>query len=202
MQNEIIKGKNPLTMADFPDPDVIRVGDTYYICSTTMYYMPGGALLRSYDLINWEFCSHIYDTLEDTPRENLDGENHAYANGMWAPCLRYHDGVFHVIFIANDTHKTYHFTAENPEGPWKKSYIEGFYHDCSVLFDDDGKVYIMYGNREIHVCELKPDLSGPVEGTDRIVIRDEPGPFLGYEGTHLYKINGKYYAFLDRKSVV
>lgn len=195
MQNEIIKGKNPLTMADFPDPDVIRVGDTYYICSTTMYYMPGGALLRSYDLINWEFCSHIYETLEDTPRENLDGENHAYANGMWAPCLRYHDGVFHVIFIANDTHKTYHFTAENPEGPWKKSYIEGFYHDCSVLFDDDGKVYIMYGNREIHVCELKPDLSGPVEGTDKVVIRDDPGPFLGYEGTHLYKINGKYYAF-------
>ncbi len=195
MQNEIIKGKNPLMMGDFPDPDVIRVGDAYYICSTTMYYMPGGALLRSYDLINWEFCSHIYDTLEDTPRENLDGENHAYANGMWAPCLRYHDGVFHVIFIANDTRKTYHFTAENPEGPWKKSYIEGFYHDCSVLFDDDGKVYIMYGNREIHVCELKPDLSGPVEGTDKVVIRDEPGGFLGYEGTHLYKINGKYYAF-------
>lgn len=195
MQNEIIKGKNPLMMGDFPDPDVIRVGDTYYMCSTTMYYMPGGALLRSYDLINWEFCSHVYETLEDTPRENLDGENHAYANGMWAPCLRYHDGVFHVIFIANDTRKTYHFTAENPEGPWKKSYIEGFYHDCSVLFDDDGKVYIMYGNREIHVAQLKPDLSGTVEGTDKVVIRDEPGGFLGYEGCHLYKINGKYYAF-------
>ena len=195
MQNEIIKGKNPLMMGDFPDPDVIRVGDTYYMCSTTMYSMPGGALLRSYDLINWEFCSHVYETLEDTPRENLDGENHAYANGMWAPCLRYHDGVFHVIFIANDTRKTYHFTAENPEGPWKKSYIEGFYHDCSVLFDDDGKVYIMYGNREIHVAQLKPDLSGTVEGTDKVVIRDEPGGFLGYEGCHLYKINGKYYAF-------
>lgn len=195
MQNDIIKGKNPLTMADFPDPDVIRVGDTYYMCSTTMYYMPGGALLRSYDLINWELCSHVYETLEDTPRENLDGENHAYANGMWAPCLRYHDGVFHVIFIANDTRKTYHFTAKNPEGPWKKSYIEGFYHDCSVLFDDDGRVYIMYGNREIHVCELKSDLSGPVEGTDKVVIRDETGGMLGYEGTHLYKINGKYYAF-------
>lgn len=196
MNNEIIKGKNPLMNGDFPDPDVIRVGDTYYICSTTMYFMPGGALLRSYDLINWEFCSHIYDRLEDTPRENLDGEQNAYANGMWAPCLRYHNGVFHVIFIANDTHKTYHFTAESPEGPWKRSYIDGFYHDCSVLFDDDGRVYIMYGNRDIHICELKPDLSGPVEGTDRVVIRDEPGQFLGYEGAHLYKINGRYYAFL------
>ena len=81
----IIKGTNPVTKGDFPDPDVIRVGDTYYICSTTMYFMPGGAMLRSYDLINWEFCSHIYDTLEDTPRENLDGEQNAYGCGMWAP---------------------------------------------------------------------------------------------------------------------
>lgn len=191
-----VKGRNPITCGDFPDPDVIRVGDTYYMCSTTMYFMPGGAMLRSYDLINWELCSHIYDTLEDTPRQNLDGTDNAYANGMWAPCLRYHNGIYHVFFIANDTRKTYHFTAESPEGPWKKDYVEGFYHDCSVLFDDDGRVYIIYGNRELHITELKADLSGPVPGTDRVVIKDEPGPFLGYEGAHLYKINGKYYVFL------
>lgn len=191
----MIVGTNPVMKGDFPDPDIIRVGDTYYMCSTTMYYMPGGAMLRSYDLINWEFCSHIYETLEDTPRQNLDGENNAYANGMWAPCLRYAEGKFHVFFVANDIRKTYHFTADKAEGPWTKGYIEGFHHDCSVLFDDDGRKYIMSGNREIHLSELKADLSAPIEGTDRIVIRDEKGPFLGYEGTHLYKINGKYYAF-------
>ena len=72
-----VKGTNPLTRLDYPDPDVIRVGDTYYMCSTTMYFMPGCVILRSYDLINWEFCTHVYDKLEDTPRENLDGA-HAY----------------------------------------------------------------------------------------------------------------------------
>ena len=189
-----VKGLNPLTRLDYPDPDVIRVGDTYYMASTTMYYMPGCVILRSYDLINWEFCTHVYDTLEDTPRENLDG-CHAYGCGMWAPVLRYHDGVFHVVFIANDTHKTYHFTATDIMGPWKKSHIEGFYHDTSLLFDDDGRVYLMYGNREIWVTELEPDLSRPKPGgVHKCVLKDGPTP-LGYEGCHLYKINGRYYAF-------
>ena len=197
----IIKGTNPVTKGDFPDPDVIRVGDTYYICSTTMYFMPGGAMLRSYDLINWEFCSHIYDTLEDTPRENLDGEQNAYGCGMWAPCLRYHNGKFYVFFIANDTGRTYCFTSDKAEGPWEKHYVEGFYHDCSVLFDDDGRVYIIYGNRKIYLTELKPDLSGPKEGgVNKLIISDPEGPFLGYEGAHLYKINGKYYAFFIHTS--
>ena len=191
----MVKGTNPLTRLDYPDPDVIRVGDTYYICSTTMYFMPGAVILRSYDLINWEYCSHVYDKLEDTPRQNLDGAN-AYGNGMWAPVIRYHDGVFHVVFVANDTHKTYHYTATDIKGPWKKSYIEGFYHDTSLLFDDDGRIYLMHGNRNIRVTELKEDMSGPKPGgIDKVVIEDAPGPFLGYEGCHLYKINGKYYAF-------
>ena len=191
----LVFGTNPLTRLDYPDPDVIRVGDTYYMASTTMYFMPGCVILRSYDLINWEFVCHVYDRLEDTDRENLDGAN-AYGAGMWAPTLRYHDGIFHVVFIANDTKKTYHFTAENIAGPWKKGYIEGFYHDSSVLFDDDGRVYIMYGNRDIYVTELMPDLSGPKpNGINKLVISDDKGPHLGYEGCHLYKINGKYYAF-------
>lgn len=191
----IIKGKNPLTRLDYPDPDVIRVGDTYYIVSTTMYFMPGCVILKSYDLVNWEYCTHVYDKLEDTERENLGG-CHAYGNGMWAPTIRYHDGVFHIVFVANDTHKTYHFTATDIMGPWKKGYIEGFYHDPSLLFDDDGKVYIMYGNRDIRVTELESDLSKPkAGGVDKVVIQDAPGPFLGYEGCHLYKLGGKYYAF-------
>lgn len=188
-------GKNPLTRLDYPDPDVIRVGDTYYMCSTTMYFMPGCVILRSYDLINWEFCCHVYDKLEDTDRENLENGG-AYGAGMWAPTLRYNDGVFHIVFIANDTGKTYHFTSHDIMGPWKKSYIKGFYHDSSILFDDDGRVYIMYGNRDIRVTELESDLSGPkAGGVDKVVISDPPGNGLGLEGCHLYKINGRYYAF-------
>ena len=68
-------GVNPITMTDLPDMDVIRVDDTYYMISTTMYFMPGGVILRSYDLIHWEYCTRIYDILEDTPAQRLEGSN-------------------------------------------------------------------------------------------------------------------------------
>ena len=191
------EGFNPLTGMDYPDPDVIRVGDTYYMISTTMHFFPGAGILRSHDLIHWEICSYLYDSLEHTPGEILEGEQTIYGHGMWAASLRYHAGRFYVAFIAHEWPKTFLFTAENIEGPWTKQYIEGIYHDCSLLFDDDGRVYIVYGNRDIHLTELKEDLSGPKEGgLDRIIVRDAPGDFLGYEGSHIYKINGKYVLFL------
>ena len=189
---------NPILRTDYPDPDVIRVGDTYYMVSTTMHFMPGGAVLRSYDLRNWELISYIFDKLDETPEERLEREQTNYGCGMWAPCLRYKDGTFYVVFVSHGTETTYLFTATDPEGPWEKHVIEGYYHDCSLLFDDDERVYIVYGNREIHLTELKADLSGPKEGgLDRIIVRepdDFPG-WLGYEGSHIYKINGKYYVF-------
>lgn len=193
---QVVVGHNPLTGMDFPDPDIIRVGDTYYMISTTMYFMPGGVILRSYDLIHWEYCTRIYDILDDTPRQRLE-EGDAYGAGMWAATLRYHKGTFYVIFVANDTRKTYLYRAENIEGPWRKSLIEGFYHDCSLLFDDDDRIYLVYGNKQIHLIELKEDLTGPKEGGLCRTIADIGDTrFLGYEGAHLYKINGKYYLFL------
>lgn len=191
------EGFNPLTGMDYPDPDVIRVGDTYYMVSTTMHFFPGAGILRSHDLIHWEICSYLYDSLEHTPGEILEGEQTVYGHGMWAASLRYHAGRFYVTFIAHEWPKTFLFTADHIEGPWTKQYIDGIYHDCSLLFDDDGRVYIVYGNRDIHLTELKEDLSGPKEGgLDRIIVRDAPGDFLGYEGSHIYKINGKYVLFL------
>ena len=191
------EGFNPLTGMDYPDPDVIRVGDTYYMISTTMHFFPGAGILRSHDLIRWEVCSYVYGALEHTPGEILEGEQTVYGHGMWAASLRYHAGRFYVVFIAHEWPKTFLFTAENIEGPWTKQYIEGIYHDPSLLFDDDGRVYIAYGNRDIRLTELKEDLSGPKEsGLDRIILKDAPGGPLGYEGSHLYKINGKYVLFL------
>ena len=191
------EGLNPITGMDYPDPDVIRVGDTYYMISTTMHFFPGGNILKSHDLIHWEHCAYLYDTLEHTPGEVLEGEETVYGHGMWAATLRYHKGRFYAAFIAHEWPKTFLFTAEKIEGPWTKQYIEGVYHDCSLLFDDDDRVYIVYGNRNIRLTELKADLSGPKEGgLDRIIVRDAPGDFLGYEGSHLYKINGKYVLLL------
>lgn len=193
--------RNPVIPLDYPDPDVIRVGDTYYMASTTMHFMPGCEILRSYDLANWEHAAYVYDALDGTPGQRLrDGEN-IYGKGMWAPSLRHRvgaDGVgrFYVCFVANDTHKTYLYTAQDVEGPWEKRHIEGFYHDCSLLFDDDGSAYLAYGNSEIYITQLKEDLSGPLEGgLHRLAVSDSGNPYLGYEGTHFYKMNGKYYLF-------
>ena len=190
------RGINPLTCLDYPDADVIRVNDTYYLVSTTMYFMPGCEILRSYDLVHWEHAAYVYDRLDSTPGQRLEGEENIYGQGMWAASIRYHEGMFYVIFVANDTHKTYLYSSKTIEGPWKRSEIKGFFHDNSILFDDDGRVYIVYGNREVHLTELNPDLSGPKEGgLDRIILKDRDDAYLGYEGAHFYKINGKYYIF-------
>lgn len=186
---------NPILKCDYPDPDVIRVGDTYYMASTTMHFLPGGALLKSYDLIHWELASYIYDSLDETPEENLELEKNNYGAGMWAPTLRFHDGKFYCIFVSNKVHKTFLFIAEDIYGPWEKREISGFYHDCSLLFDDDGRVFLVHGNTTIHLTELDENLTGPKPGgIDKVIIQDDrENVILGYEGSHFYKINGKYY---------
>ena len=185
----------PLIPMDYPDPDVIRVEDTYYMVTTTMHFMPGCEILRSYDLVNWEHLTYVYDVLDCTPKQTLQGEENAYGKGMWAASLRYHQGLFYLCFVANDTGKTYLFRTDDIEGSWIRSEIKGFYHDASLLFDGD-KVFIAYGNKNIYLTELNSDLSGPLEGgLHRLLVSDEGNPNLGYEGTHFYKINDKYYLF-------
>ena len=187
-----------IIVSDYPDPDVIRVDDTYYLVSTTMHFMPGCVILRSYNLVDWEFCTYVYDKLEVTNGQTLMDNRGVYGKGMWAASLNYHDGKFYVSFVANDTHKTYLYTADNIEGPWTKSTISGFFHDMSLFWDDDGRVFVVHGNMEIHLTELEPDLSGPKKGgVDKVIIQDDREQVgLGYEGSHLYKINGKYYNFM------
>lgn len=188
---------NPILKMDFPDPDVIRVADTYYMVSTTMHFMPGCVILRSYDLINWEIAGHIFDTLDSTPGQRLQDHKGVYGKGMWAASIRYHNNLFYVCFVANDTGKTYLFTSARVDGQWKKQMVDGFYHDCSLLFDDDESVYIVYGNASIHLTELDAQLQGPKKGgVDRIILSEKDNYILGYEGSHFYKINSKYYLFL------
>ncbi|SDW04183.1 glycoside hydrolase 43 family protein [Paenibacillus sp. PDC88] len=188
---------NPIIWADYPDPDVIRVEDTYYMVSTTMHMMPGCVILRSYDLIHWEVATHVYDELDSTPAQRLQNGQHIYGKGMWAASLRYHQGKFYVIFVANDTRKTYLYTSTSISGPWKKQYVDGFYHDCSLFFDEDDRIYLVHGNAEIYLTELNADLSGPKpDGIQRLIVKEKQPYHLGYEGAHFYKINGKYYVFL------
>ena len=149
MRGKMMKKENPVIWSDYPDPDIIRVEDTYYMISTTMHMMPGGVVLRSYDLLHWEIASYVFAALDHTPGQRLCDGIGIYGKGMWAASLKYHDGIFYVCFVANDTGKTYLYTAKEVSGPWEKHQIEGFYHDCSLFFEDDGSVYLMYGNRDI-----------------------------------------------------
>ena len=189
------KKVNPVLPLDYPDPDVIRVDDTYYMVSTTMHFMPGCVILRSYNLADWEIYSYVYETLELTDQECLKNGKNAYGQGMWAATLRYEKGMFYLIFVANDTGKTYLFRAPDLKGPWQKNEIEGFYHDCSLLFDE-GRAFLAYGNRQIYVMELNEEMTAPKEGgLHKLLVEDPDEVYLGYEGTHWYKINGKYYLF-------
>lgn len=191
------RGCNPSLKMDFPDPDLIFVDGFYYMISTTMHFLPGGQILRSPDLIHWEHAAYVFDLLDGTEGQKLENGKYVYGKGMWAASLREHKGTFYVAFVCNDTQKTYLFRAEHIEGPWRKSEIEGFYHDCSLLFDDEDRVYIVYGNKQIYLTELKADLTGPKPGgLHRLLLEDTGNEQLGYEGSHLYKINGRYYLFM------
>ncbi|GAA0370813.1 glycoside hydrolase family 43 protein [Alkalibacterium iburiense] len=193
---EELKAINPIIPLDYPDPDIIRVGKTYYMVSTTMYFLPGCEILRSYDLVNWEHACFVYDQLDSTEAQRLVGNQNIYGKGMWAASLRYHKGTFYVVFAANDTRKTYLYTTTDINKPWVKKEIKDFYHDASLFFDDDERVYIIYGNSDIWLTELDKDLSGPKKnGTHKIIV-SEKNLILGYEGAHFYKINDHYYVFL------
>ena len=180
---------------DIPDPEVIFHDGYYYLVTTTMHFFPGGEILRSNDLKSWEHYSYVFDRLESTPAQRLEGDGYIYGKGMWAPALKYHNGLFYFAFSSNDMNKTYLFKAKDLKGPWKRSEISGFYHDLSLLFDD-GKAYVVYGNTDIHLTELNDDLTAPKEGgLDRVILDDTGNPMLGLEGSHIYKLFGRYYLF-------
>lgn len=187
-----MQAKNPVIYSDFPDPDVIWVKDTYYLVTTTMHFFPGAQILSSKDLVNWQHEGYVYDTFGETEGQKLQG-GAIYGQGMWAPTMRYHDGVFHVLFSCNDTKSCYHYMAESVKDPWKQQKVQGFYHDASLLFEDDGSVYLVHGNRDIYLTQMKKDLSGPLEGgLNRRLLHDDCEG-LGWEGSHIHKIGGVYY---------
>ena len=180
---------NPLFYDEFSDPDLIRVGDDYYLTGTTMHAMPGLPILHSKDLVNWRLLGYAFDRLDLGPEFRLAGGKEIYGQGIWAPCLRYSNGTFH-IFTNVNRHATQHFTATNPVGPWTRVEMQQSLHDLSVLFDDDGKVYVVWGYRDIQFAQLNTDLTDIVPGTRRTLIAKTAG--MG-EGLHFYKIDGRYY---------
>ena len=193
---------NPIIYADVPDMSIIRVGKDYYMSSTTMHMNPGVPIMKSTDLVNWKLVNYAYDTLEDKDdRLNLDNGKNDYGRGSWASSLRYHNGTYYVSTFSGTTGKTYIFSTKDIEkGPWKRIVLNNSYHDHSLLFDDDGKVYLVWGGGKLQIVELQSDLSAVKEDTKRVLIENANAPagnniMLNSEGSQLFKIKGKYYLF-------
>ena len=190
------KIQNPMLWADVPDPDIIRVGDTFYLVSTTMHLMPGAPVMASKDLKNWETVGYIFDKLTDSPKYDMQ-EGTVYGRGQWATSLKYHKGKFYALLAPNEQGKmgdTYIFSAEKAEGPWNLVSRMRHFHDCSLFFDDDDRVYVIYGTGEM--MELKKDLSDVIEGTYKHIFEREADETGLLEGSRVIKHNGKYYLLM------
>ena len=112
---------NPVIWADVPDPSVIRVGDTYYMSSTTMHMNPGVPIMKSKDLANWELVNYVYDVLGDKDQQTLTNGENEYGRGSWASSLRYQNGYYYVVFSSQVEGKTFVYRTKDMEnGPWEK----------------------------------------------------------------------------------
>lgn len=196
------KATNPVIFADVPDMSILRVGNTYYMSSTTMHMSPGVPIMKSADLVNWQLINYAYDTLASMDELNLTNGKSTYGRGSWASSIRYHNNTFYVSTFAQTTGRTYIYSTKNIEtGPWKQTSFSPSYHDHSLFFDDDGKVYLLYGNGKLSLVELNEDLTGPkINGINQVVIENASLPagnniMLGAEGSQLTRVNGKYYLF-------
>ena len=196
-----LKAQNPVIFADCPDMSMLRVGDTYYMTSTTMHMSPGVPIMKSKDLINWKIVNYAYDTLANVDAMNLNNGKNAYGRGTWASCLRFHNGTYYVSTFSQTTGKTYIYSTKDIEkGPLNVISFRPSFHDNTLFFDDDGRNYLIYGAGKLRLVELKADLTGVIPETDRVLIENASAPAgpninLGAEGSQLFKVKDKYYLF-------
>ena len=188
---------NPIIWADVPDDDIIRVGDTYYMVSTTMFFSPGAPIMKSKDLANWEICNYVFDTYANGDVQNLKNGKNDYSHGQWATSLRYNEknGKYYAFFGSYGTNKSYICSTDDIEhGEWSRVELNGMYHDASILFDDDGRNYLVYGaGGTCSIKEFNSDMTGWKSGGFEKQLFKTNFNNLAGEGWHIHKINGYYY---------
>ena len=200
------KYSNPFIYADVPDLSIIRVGDAFWMSSTTMHMVPGVPIMKSYDLINWETVSYCYFVMEDTDNNKLVGNNQMYSQGTWASSLRYKNGMFYLVVPSPTSGKTYFFHNDDPENkPWTRYEHNERFHDCGLLLDDDGRNWLVWNANPLYIIELNKEVTGLMPGAERQIVIPNlhaPDPITGEtperglaEGVHFEKINGTYYIF-------
>lgn len=191
--------KNPVINADYSDPDAIRVGDDYYMISSSFNHVPGLPILHSKDLVNWTLIGHALE--QQPPVEHFSKVQHG--GGVWAPSIRYHNNEFYIYYPDPDF-GIYLTRAKNIPGPWSEPVMveagKGLIDPCP-LWDDNGKVYLVHayaGSRAgiksvLVVKEL--NAAGTKVTSNAVMVYDghETDPTI--EGPKFYKRNGWYYIF-------
>lgn len=191
--------KNPVLHADYSDPDAIRVGDDYYMTASSFNCIPGLPILHSKDLVNWELVN--YALPKQPPFDIFDKPQHG--NGVWAPCIRYHNEEFYIYYPDPD-YGIYMIKTKDPKGLWSEPILVkagvGLI-DPAPLWDDDGKAYLGFafaGSRAgakslLAVCSMNPE--GTVANDDAVMVLDGHLDEATVEGPKFYKRNGYYYIF-------
>jgi xylan 1,4-beta-xylosidase len=197
--------RNPILPGFYPDPSICRVGEDYYLITSTFEYFPGLPIFHSRDLVNWRQIGHVLDRPSQLP---LDGIRPS--GGLYAPTIRYHEGTFYVVntlISGNDKAGNFIVTAADPAGPWSEPYwledAPGI--DPSLFFDKDGRAWYCgnrecenpayHGDTEIWLQELdlaKIQLTGPKYALWKGALRGARWS----EAPHVYKINGLYYLMI------
>ena len=190
--------KNPVLFADYSDPDVIRVGDTYYMTASSFNYIPGLPILISKDLVNWKLVNYAIDKID---YENYDIPQHA--KGVWAPTIRYHEGRFYIYYGMPDE-GIFMVSTKDPLGKWDEPVLvlegKGLIDSCP-FWDEDGKAYIVHGYAKsrigfksyLGIFPMSWDGTKAI-GEDHLLYNGvETQPTI--EGPKVYKRNGYYYIF-------
>ncbi|MEV6967025.1 family 43 glycosylhydrolase [Hamadaea sp. NPDC051192] len=188
---------NPVVWQDFADGDIIRVGDVYYYTASTMHYSPGAPILRSYDLVHWEYAGHAVPSLDfGSTAYNLVG-GRAYVKGIWASAFNYRRSNSTYYWLGCvEFNRTYVYTASAVDGTWtKRSQINNCYYDAGLLVDDNDTMYVAYGSSNISVAQLSADGLSQVRAQQ---VYSSPSNIGYIEGSRFYKRNGSYYIFVTK----
>jgi beta-xylosidase len=207
--------RNPILYADYSDPDVTRVGDSYYLVASTFHFSPGLPVLQSKDLVHWTIISHVVSRLDFDPSYNLPGHaldltdateryklnpamGHRYSAGIWAPAIRFHNGRFYVYF-PTPTEGIFMSSAQKAEGPWDppvKVIDQAGLEDPCPLWDDDGQAYLVHsklGAGPLILHRMSADGKSVLD--EGRVIMNDPQHLPVLEGPKFLKRNGYYYIF-------
>lgn len=190
--------KNPIVYGDYSDPDVIRVGEDFFMTASSFNFTPGLPILHSKDLVNWKVVSYAIDRM---PFKAYDLPQHG--KGVWAPAIRYHDGEFYIYFGAPDE-GVFMVKTRDPFGKWDEPVMvkesKGWIDTCP-LWDEDGNAYLVHAFAKsrcgiksiLHINKMAPDGKSLLDEGTMVVDGRINNPTL--EGPKLYKRNGYYYIF-------